>query len=171
MSYTSALNDRPNTIYSLQIPNIQLIRCVCHTLHGAASKAASEMPADLEFMVRETRNWFSKSPLRRLQYRDLYAAINDGDMPMNLVQLVQTRWLAWSRAIDVILSQWVELKTHFANHIRTVPASEKSTIGRKVNDCFQNESNRLLLLFLKPITAELNKLNLDFQANDAEVSH
>ena len=90
---------------------------------------------------------------------------------MNLVQLVKIRWLAWSKAIDVILGQWVELKTHFANHIRTAPASEKSTIGRKVNDCFQNESNRLLLLFLKPITAELNKLNLDFQANNAEVSH
>lgn len=153
----------------LQIPNLMLIRCVCHTLHGAASKASSSMPADLEFLVRESRNWFAKSPLRRLQYRDLYAAVNNGKMPVTLVQLVRTRWLAWAKAIEVVINQWLELKQHFINHCLIPDPSEKSVIGRKLKDCF-SDPNYLCLLFLKPITLELNTVNLKFQATDAEVS-
>ena len=114
------------------------------------------MPADLEFVVRETRNWFAHSPLKRLQYRDLFAAINDGGMPQNLVQLVRTRWLAWANAIDVILKQWLELQTHFSNHVASLKPSDKSTIGRKLYECLKNETHYLLLLFLRHITKELN---------------
>ncbi|KAK3919981.1 Zinc finger protein 862, partial [Frankliniella fusca] len=115
----SNLCGRNNSVYTLfkaEIPNILLVRCVCHSLHVAASKAAMNMPAELEFLVRETRNWFARSPLRKLQYRDLYSAINNGKMPPALVQLVKTRWLAWAKAIDVVLAQWVELRQHFINH-------------------------------------------------------
>ncbi|KAE8740759.1 hypothetical protein FOCC_FOCC013727 [Frankliniella occidentalis] len=133
-----------------------------------AEGAASEMPADLEFLVRETRNWFARSPLKRLQYRDLFAAINDGAMPANLVQLSATRWLAWSRAIDVVLAQWLELKTHFGIQAASLKPTDKCTIGRKLCELFKAEENRLYLFFLQPLTKALNQLNLKFQAADAE---
>lgn len=153
----------------LQVPHVQLLKCVCHSLHLCGSKAADVLPTDLEFLVRESRNWFAKSPLRRLQYKALYAAINDGDMPLNLVQLSQTRWLAWGKAVNVLVSQWVELKQHFDNHIRSLDPSDKCTIGRKLRELYQDESNLLYLLFRKPILAELNKANAKFQANNTEV--
>lgn len=152
----------------VQIPDIVLVRCVCHSLHGAASKAAAHMPADLEFLVRETRNWFAKSPLKKQQYKDLFAAINDGDMPAALVQLVRTRWLAWARAIEVVVKQWLELKTHFQNHCLANSPDEKSAIGRKLRDCY-SDANYLLLLFLLPITTRVNAVNSLFQATNAEV--
>ncbi|KAK3921612.1 Transport inhibitor response 1-like protein [Frankliniella fusca] len=130
------------------------------------------MPADVEFMIRESRNWFARSPLKKLQYQDLNKAINNGKMPQNLVQLVKTRWLAWARAIEVILQQWVELKQHFTNNCLQFEAaepSEKCVLARKLRDCF-SEQNYLLLLFLYPITAELNRINLKFHSSDAEVA-
>ncbi|KAK3916460.1 hypothetical protein KUF71_006234 [Frankliniella fusca] len=127
------------------------------------------MPADLEFLVRETRNWFARSPLKRLQYKHLFAAVNDGDMPANLVQLSTTRWLAWGRAIDVILSQWLELKTHFGLQAASLKPGDKCTVGRKLNELFHAEENYLYLCFLKPITKDLNALNMKFQENEAEV--
>lgn len=72
------------------VPRSQLIRCTCHSMHLCGSKASEQLPADLEFLVRESQNWFSKSALRRSQYEALYAVINDGDMPKNLVQLSAT---------------------------------------------------------------------------------
>ena len=147
-----------------------LIRCVCHTIHGAASYAASAMRADLEFHVRETRKWFAKSPLRRLQYRDLYAAIDEGRMPKVLVQLVRTRCLAWASAIEVVIEQWPELKQHFINYCLIPDPSEKDVMGRKLRDCF-SEPHYLFLLFLRPITLELKRVNWLFQACDAEVSY
>ncbi|KAK3928048.1 Zinc finger MYM-type protein 6, partial [Frankliniella fusca] len=107
----SALIGRHNSVYSRLKAEVRehspspIIRCVCHSLHNAAWETAAEMPADLEFLVREKRNWFARSPLKRLQYRDLFAAINNGAMPANLVQLSANRWLAWSRAIYVVLDQ------------------------------------------------------------------
>jgi len=70
---------------------LQLIKCSCHSLHLCSSKAAEHLPADLEFLVRESRNWFANSSLRRVQYMSLYSIINKGDMPLKLVQLAKTR--------------------------------------------------------------------------------
>lgn len=137
----------------------------------SGSTASEQLPADLEFLVRESRNFFSKSALRRLQYQALYAAINDGNMPTNLVQLSATRWLAWGKAIDVVVSQWLELKTLFDTHVRSLNPRDKCTISRKLRDLFQDECNLLYLLFLKPITTELCKANLKFQQNSTEEKH
>jgi len=128
------------------------------------------MPADLEFLVRKSRNWLANSPLKRIVYDSSYAAINRGDMPKRLVQLVKTRWLAWAPAIDVLVFQWLELKTHFNMHAGSLRPSDKCTIGRKLNELFNDDSTLLLLLFLKSITMEIAGVNKAFQANSAEVS-
>jgi len=127
------------------------------------------MPADLEFLVRESRNWFALSAKRRIEFEQLYSAINNGAMPLKLVQLVKTRWLAWDRAIQVQVKQWLELKSHFNLQVGSLKPSDKCTIGRKLRDLYYDESNLLYLLFLKPITAEIIKLNSALQAASAEV--
>ncbi|KAK3920032.1 Zinc finger protein 862, partial [Frankliniella fusca] len=58
-----------------EIPDAVLVRCVCHSLHGAASKAATQLPADLKFLVRETRNWFAKTLI--IQVTALLAELHD----------------------------------------------------------------------------------------------
>lgn len=53
-----------------EVPHLQLIRCVCHSLQLAVSHAASEnMSRNLEFMIRETYNWFSQSSVHQVIYR------------------------------------------------------------------------------------------------------
>lgn len=91
-------------------------------------------------------------------------------MPKKLVKLAATRWLAWGKAIDVLLQQHLELKTHFQAHVGSMKPSDKCTVARKLNECYRNEQFHLMLLFLKPITAEVNKLNLKFQATNGEAS-
>ncbi|KAK3911387.1 3-dehydroquinate synthase [Frankliniella fusca] len=80
-------------------------------------------------------------------------------MPQALVQLVRTRWLAWGKAVGVILSQWLELKTHFQVLSNQNDPNE--------NECF-SEPNYLFLLFVHPIATEVNRINLAFQAREAE---
>ncbi|XP_026293825.1 uncharacterized protein LOC113217939 [Frankliniella occidentalis] len=171
-SMCSAVHDN-SSVYSLlkrDVPNLQLVKCVCHTLHLAASHASDVLPEDLEFLVRETRNWFASSPLRRQNYEALFKAMNDGDMPLKLVQLSGTRWLAWSRALAVITAQWDELKAHFDQLIPTLRASDKCVKGRRLHALFQDPCNRLYLLFLKPITAEVARVNALFQGDNIEVT-
>lgn len=44
-----------------EVPHLILIRCVCHSIQLAVSKAVAEtLPRNLEFLVSETYNWFSR---------------------------------------------------------------------------------------------------------------
>ena len=68
-----------NSLYTLlkeKIPNLQLIKCVCHSLNLVASSAADEFPSSVKFLLREVYNWFSKSLLPRVKYMRLWSALN-----------------------------------------------------------------------------------------------
>lgn len=62
---------------NVPLPHLILVKCICHSLHLCSSKASAVLPSSLEFLVRETRNWFACSPLRRANYADLFYLIND----------------------------------------------------------------------------------------------
>ncbi|ROL43465.1 Zinc finger protein 862 [Anabarilius grahami] len=52
------------------LKHLILIRCVCHSLQLAVSSASKNtLPRSVEFLVRETYNWFSISPKRREAYK------------------------------------------------------------------------------------------------------
>lgn len=69
------------TLFKAEIPHIVAMRCVCHSIQLAVSHACkAHLPAKLEFLVHETYNWFSNSSLRRMSYKKVYNAINDGEV-------------------------------------------------------------------------------------------
>ncbi len=60
----SVMVGRQHSVYTLlkqKQPNLQLIRCVCHSLHIVAQKAMQQLPSNIEYMIRETYNWFAHS--------------------------------------------------------------------------------------------------------------
>lgn len=96
------------------MPNLVLIRSVCHSLQLAVSAATVEtLPRNLEFLVSETYNWLARSSSRQVAYKQLYKVINDDHNPLKIVQACQTRWLSIATAVERIYTQWLELKTHF----------------------------------------------------------
>lgn len=94
--------------------NLILVRCVCHSLQLALSHASEEtLPRNVEFLIRETYNWFSHSSNRRLYYKNIYQTINCGSEPLAIPQMCNTRWISIEPAVNRILNQWVELKLLF----------------------------------------------------------
>lgn len=54
----------------LGLPNLIMVRCVCHSIQLALSHAVAEtLPRNIDFLVRETYNWFSHSSKRQLIYK------------------------------------------------------------------------------------------------------
>ncbi|OXU23157.1 hypothetical protein TSAR_001835 [Trichomalopsis sarcophagae] len=51
-------------------PCITVIKCICHSLHLASEKACECLPRHLDYMIRESHNWFSHSTKRQLEYKD-----------------------------------------------------------------------------------------------------
>lgn len=59
-------------IISTYLVIVEMEACVCHTLQLAVSAAASAtLPRNIEFLIKETYNWFSHSTLRQAQYKNL----------------------------------------------------------------------------------------------------
>lgn len=147
---------------------IQLIRCICHSIHNAASQASEVLPANLDFMCREIYNWFHSSPLRKTEYQRLFKILNNDEKIFhNFVQLSTTRWLCRFNVIKIILEHYEELKVHF----HTVVEKEKCFMARTLNEMLQDDVNYVYLTVLKPILFEINKVNLIFQHTNVEIGH
>lgn len=71
------------------------------------------IPRNLEFLISETYNWFSKSTLRQQSYKNIFKVMNDDHEPLKIVQACNTRWLSIESAVVRIVDRWYELKCHF----------------------------------------------------------
>lgn len=145
-------------------PNLVLIRCLCHSLQLATSAAVKELPRNLDFLIRETYDWFSRSSSRQLMYKVLYKTINDGEDPAKITQACATRWLSIESAVSRIHSQWLELKTHFG----ITRNQDKCYSAELLYQMFSDENNYAYLCFLKPILAEVNRVNKNFESKSAD---
>lgn len=149
------------------IPNLQLVKCICYSLNICAANACVELPSSLEFLIRESRSWFSHSSLRQLQYKDLFQTLNEGKLPPKIVQLSNTQWLSWHDSVKSTLAQWLPLKTHFGIISQSRDACYTS---QTLYEMFKNYVNLLYLLFLKPILHEVIQVNLVFQGTNVDLS-
>ncbi|XP_050509986.1 uncharacterized protein LOC126886893 [Diabrotica virgifera virgifera] len=148
-----------------EVPHLILVRCLCHSLQLAVSAAAKEfLPRNLEFLIRETYDWFSRSSSRQSLYKKLYETINDGQKPLKIVQACQTRWLSIESAVSRIYTQWLELKTHFS----IAKVHERCHTAELLHSMYANEMNYAYISFLYPILIEINRVNKMFESTDTD---
>ncbi|KAH9637051.1 hypothetical protein HF086_013867 [Spodoptera exigua] len=151
-------------ILKRQLPDLIVVKCVSHSLHLCAEKAAESLPRQLEFLVRETHNWFSYSPKRLDYYRTLYETMNNNSDPKKIQGLSGTRWLARYQAVNTILEQWEELKLLFS----IAKSDDKCYMAEQLYDIMRRLSFKALLIFLKNELKHVTQLNLLFQSNNVE---
>lgn len=70
------LNHSLFTLLKEEMPHLILFKCSCHSINLCVTKASTELPSSLDFLAREIYNWFSCSPLRKLEYQKIYNLIN-----------------------------------------------------------------------------------------------
>ncbi|KAL4713364.1 hypothetical protein ACJJTC_016832 [Scirpophaga incertulas] len=102
-------------------------------------------------MLRETRNWFSNSPLRIKMYEQIYETLNNNKKPPTLVKLAPTRWLSFYAAVEANIKQWIPLKTHFD----IICSQEKCYQARELAIMYKDDTNLLYLVFLAPLLKEM----------------
>lgn len=94
-----------SSLLKQEVPDVVIIKCICHSLHLCAENAAKTLPRQLEYLVREAHNWFCNSPKRKDQYKKLYKVMNGDEAkkdPKKIAGLSGTRWLARYSAINTI---------------------------------------------------------------------
>jgi hypothetical protein len=96
---------------NLYLENLILVKCVCHSLDLCASKASEIFSDKIDFLIKETYNWFKNSVIRMHQCQQIYYLINNYcEKFYKLTKLSNTRWLSRYRAVEKII---VALETFF----------------------------------------------------------
>lgn len=151
-------------IFKRKLPDLIVVKCVSHSLHLCAEKAAEMLPRQLEFLVREAHNWFSYSPKRVDFYKTLYETINNNKDPKKIQGLSGTRWLARYQAVCTILEQWDELKLLFS----IAKSDDKCYMAEQLHSIMDRIPYKAFLIFLKNELKNITQLNLLFQSDNVE---
>ena len=159
-----------NGVYQLakrefHLPCLVMVRCVCHSIQLAISHAAEEsLPRNVDFMIKETYNWFSHSTKRQATYKALYETLNNGKQPLKLTRVCDTRWVSMEPAVVRILNQWEELKLHF----EVVRSSEKCYTAEMLFNMYSDKVNKLYLIFLRSILQDVQQTVKVFQGENVD---
>ncbi|XP_052854739.1 uncharacterized protein LOC128263691 isoform X2 [Drosophila gunungcola] len=149
------------------VPSLILIKCVCHSIQLAVSQSTKKnFPDQLEYIVADTYSWFAKSSYRQMLYKKVYECLNNGQAPLKILKVSDTRWLSIESAVSRIEDQWEELKLHFA----LASTNESCHKAKILNMLFEDDKNRLYFIFLKPVLKNMQILNKLFQSEQGDSS-
>lgn len=105
------------------------------------------LPRNIEFLIRETYNWFVHSSKRQIYYKELYKTMNCGSEPLKIPRLCNTRWISIEPAVCRILKQWDELKQLF----QVARTSQYCYMAETLYNMYSDPVNHLYLIYIKPI--------------------
>ncbi|KAK3916903.1 Zinc finger MYM-type protein 1 [Frankliniella fusca] len=160
-----------NSFYShlkQEVPNLQLFKCVCHSVDKSAEYAHRAIPGSINFVLRESHNWFAHSTVRQEEYNAICKTLN-GKEPGKVPKECDTRWLSWMPGVEYIVSHWTELRAFFtARAARADPKKEKTII--ELAGHYKNPATQLYFLFLKSVLLDVNRVKMEFQQTNADIT-
>jgi len=134
------------------------IKCICHSLHIAASKASMNLPRNIEDFVRNIAAYFSHSSKRQAELAELQEFLSAERL--KILRLVDTRWLAMHQCVERILNQWEVLKLLFFQ----AQIEDKVVSAELIMKEFNNPFSKAYLTFLKYALGYFNQINALFQS-------
>ena len=146
-----------------KIPNIFVMRCICHSAHLCASHACEKLPRTAEELMRNVYNYFSNSAKRQEQLRVVQHFC--GMKPHKLLCQCQTRWLSLHSCVSRVIEQWDALILFF----QAVAGYDRLLISQKILSLLQNPTWKLYFHFLKFVLPQFTELNLMFQSSKSSV--
>ena len=144
------------------IPNLFIMKCVCHSFHLCASKACNKLPRWLEDMIRDVYNYFL-SPKQTAAFKDFQEFANV--KPHKLLHPCQTRWLSLHSAVKRLLEQLPALQLFFTKAALEDRVIAADTILQRLHDPF----SKLYLEFLDFVLPFFNDLNKEMQSENPKI--
>lgn len=125
------------------IPDLFIMKCICHSFHLCASYSCLQLPRFVEDFARNVHNYLNNSPKRLIEYKEFQAFCNI--KPQKLLYPGQTRWLSLLSVVNRIIEQYPALKLYFMSAV----LEDKIMNAQTVFDTMSNPFNLLYLQFLE----------------------
>ena len=126
-------------------PNVNIIKCPCHSLNLCAETAIKEIPGDLPQMFSKIHAFFSRSPKRQHQLIQFQAYL---DAEINkILGASSIRWLSTEQCVKRFLEQWLPLQDFFTDQF----LNDNIASAEPMFNFFQSPVNKCYLKFLNKI--------------------
>ena len=130
------------TMLKADVPNIFIMKCVCHSLALCDSYACEKLPESVEDLVKSIYTYFQYSPKRQHEFQ---AFQKFAEVKIHkLLRPCQTRWLSLLACVERIVEQYPALLLYFQGEF-FIDDNAKS-IYKKLKPI-----NKLYLLFLEHV--------------------
>ncbi|KAJ2943633.1 hypothetical protein O0L34_g4456 [Tuta absoluta] len=145
------------------IPNLFVMKCICHTFHLCASYACAKLAREPEGLVRDIYNYFNNSPKRAGILKEFQEFLDL--KPHKILHPCQTRWLSLRPAVTRLLEQYEALKLYFTEHSFT----DRLQTSDNILCMLKNPYNKIYLEFLEYALEIFNNMNRLMQSQRPEV--
>ena len=157
---TNVMFGQNNSVVSrlkAKVPEVFVIRYICHTAHLCASNA--KLPRTLEELIHDIYNYFSHSAKRQAAFKHFQHFYSVE--PHRLLRPSQTRWLSLHACVSRVLEQWDALTAFFEE----VASSDNLLVSQKFFDHLKNPMWKLYVSFLDFALPKFTELNITFQSS------
>lgn len=141
-----------------ELPHIACIKCSCHTLHLAASKACLKLPRSLEDLLRNLGSHFSRSFCRQMRFKE-FQEFFQVDIH-KILSPANTRWLSLKAWVDRVLEQFVPLR----EYLRELTFEDPSWTTEEMLSTMNNKFMEIYLEFMSYTLGLFTSVNLMFQS-------
>lgn len=147
----------------VDIPDLFVMKCICHSFHLCASYACETLPRAVEQLARDVYNYFMSSPKRLSELKEFQEFVKV--KPHKLLHPSQTRWLSLQAVVSRLLEQYHALQLYFRDAVFSHRILAAETILEKLND----PTNKMYLQFLEFILPLFNDLNKRMQSEKPQI--
>lgn len=141
-----------------QVPDVILMRCICHSSALVASAGCAELPSSVENLIRSISTYISGSAKRCAILQEIQEFMQLENT--KILNLSTTRWLSRHACIVRILDNWEAIKHFFTLAVFEDKLKSAEDILTEMN----NMRSKAYLLFLKYALNFLNSFNALFQS-------
>ncbi|XP_068990137.1 zinc finger protein 862-like [Neodiprion pinetum] len=146
-------------------PGIIIMRCICHSLHLAASKACEQnIPRSCEDLARDVHNYVQHSAKRIASLAVFQKFLNVA--VHKILHPAQTRWLSLLSVVDRMLEQWEPLRLYFMER----HMEERTLAAESVFMWLRDPFVKLYYHFLAWVLPKVVTMNAYFQSESVVIT-
>lgn len=144
------------------IPNIFIMKCICHSFHLCASYACEMLPQEIEKFTKDVYNYFANSPKRSGELKQFQEFANVS--PVKILHPAATRWLSLGAVVKRLLDQFNALILYF-----TEQSFQNNLQAISILHSLQQPETKLYLEFLSFVLPFFTSLNVIMQSEKPQI--
>lgn len=158
------IHNSVSTKLQADIPNVFIMKCVCHSFSLCADYACKKLPKIVEDLAKDIYTYLQYSFKRQSEFNQFQNFLSI--KPHKILQLSQTRWLSLLPVVQRLLEQYDALVLYFKEELSN---KDQNLDPDSILNRLRDPSVKMYLQFLNFVLPYFTNLNLEMQSESIKI--